>query len=308
MPHMVSRAKVDEVSSVDLPANQHGLFVLTKRAAPEETQVEYFDADGQQVDIQTLPEGSWVQDENQNPFQVHWSEEDDDQLQQAADEYGDYEQGGDDELYDGARERELQEVGKSAFLNKLAKRGDDVFANISKALSSAIADDSARTQIAKAFSDQQVQLSKAEQRAEEAWKIAKAAQDREETRVYIAKASEYDVPVAPEVLGPVLMRMSKALSYEDCAVVATLLENTGDIFKQYGIDGGGDTDDVFDQVEKYMAENASDVLEELGKRGYPAGTGPERGASTRLSKEAATVAFFDMNPREYTLLKRNRRG
>lgn len=302
MPNWVSDADVDEVSTVDLPANQHGLFVLTKRATPEEHSVDYFDAEGQPVDITTLGVGDWFQDDQGQAFQ--WT--DDQGSAQTADGqqvvFGYEDEQADEPAYDGPAERELELVGKSAFLQGVSKSGDDLFAKLSKSLEDAIADDGARNQIAKAFADQQVELQKAQAQASQAYTIAKAAQDREEQRVFIAKAAEYEgLPVPAEELGPVMHRMTKALSFADCAIIAKCLEHTGDIFKQYGIDGDPGTDDVFDQVEKYMAENASDVLAQLGK----SATGPE--GRTQLSKEGAVTAFFDTNPREYSALKRGRR-
>lgn len=306
MPNWVTDTDVDEVSTVDVPAHQDALFVLAKRAAPEETSVsQYFDAEGEPVDPTTLAVGDWFQDDSGKAYQ--WA--DDQGAAVTADgeevvfQYDEGDDDGDDEVYDGLQERELETVGKSAFLSSVNKGGSDLFASLSKSLTEAISDEGARNQIAKALSDQAIELAKANKRAEDALTIAKAAQEREEQRIFVSKAAEYDgLPVEPEVLGPVLHRMTKSMSYDDCLVIAKCLERPGDLFKSYGMDAGIDIDDPFEQVQKYMEEHAGDALQEFGKS--VAGPGGER---QQLSKEQATTAFFSTNPREYSALKRGRR-
>lgn len=311
MPNWVSDAEVDEVSTVDLPAHQNALFVLAKRATQEETTVgDYFDAEGQPVDITELSVGDWFQNDAGQAYQ--WTDAEGGartaEGQEVVFGYGDDEDQADEDVYDGERELAMAGVTKSAFAKKAKKDGDDLFASLSKSLEDAIADEGARTQIAKAISDMGVRLAQSEQRASSAETIAKAAQEREEVREFVELAKGYEgLPIGADELGPVLHRMTKKLSYEDCALIAKCLEHTGDIFKSYGIDAGVEVDDPFEQVEAYMQEHASDALQAFGKGLAPTEGQAATGQRQRLSKEGAVTAFFDQNPREYSALKRTRR-
>ena len=65
--------------------------------------------------------------------------------------------------------------------------------------------------------------------AERDQEIAKAERDLRLTREYISKAEEYNLPVDPKELGPVLYRMAETMEYDDCAVIAKCLETAGEI-------------------------------------------------------------------------------
>ena len=76
--------------------------------------------------------------------------------------------------------------------------------------------------------------------------VAKAERDLRLTREYVSKAAEYNLPVDPTELGPVLYRMAETMSYDDCAVIAKCLETAGSIlFEEVGYQGGGDNDDIY---------------------------------------------------------------
>lgn len=278
MPNRITGADFDEVSTVDVPANQHGLIVLAKRANAEETTVpQYFDADGAPVDIDQLPEGTLVQDEHGAVLEVTFE---------------------DDDAYDGAAERELELVGKSAFLANVDQASDSLFATLHKSLQEAVADDGARAQIAKAFADQAAELSKAQHTASQAMELAKGLQEQTEVAAYISKAAEWEgVGVAADVLGPVLHRMAKSMSNEDCTVIRQVLDNSGDIFKSYGVDGDHVLDDPLAEIQAYANEHSAELAKSAGR--------------DVLSKEQATAAFFDTNSdarRAYTLAKRATRA
>jgi hypothetical protein len=268
--HRVSDMDFDEVSTVDIPANQHGLIVLAKRATTEEITVPQ-DNDFE-IDLSQYEPGTILEDQDGNQFQVVEGDNDDFDI-----------------TFDGADERELEAVGKSIFLDDLAKSGDDTFYALSKALESAVDDEHERGMIAKAFADQQVELRKAQAVAAQAFELAKAATDREEESRYIAKAAEYNVGIDPNVLGPVLKRMSDSMSAADCLVIKGVLENGTDIFAQYGIDGGDDIDDPITQLEKHFEAAGHDIVKSEDGR--------------TLSPEQALVKSFDFNPREYSRLR-----
>jgi len=270
----------DEVSTVDIPANQHGLIVLAKSAGNQEDIVADF-ADEQGNPI----EGQLVQFEGDDS--VFLQTEDGQLYVVDPDDLGD--------VYDGEQERELAEVGKSAFLDQLDNAAGEYYGSLSEELAKALNDAGRDDVLAKAFAAQRAELAKAQAETERALEIAKAVQEREQERLFITKAADYDhTGVDPEVLGPVLMRMSKSMSYEDCAVVAGILERQGDIFKQFGVPGGQDLDDPLAEVEAYANEHAGELA-----KSYNYGEG-----RSELSKEQASVAFFDSNPRAYSELKR----
>jgi hypothetical protein len=140
-------------------------------------------------------------------------------------------------------------------------------------------------ELSKAYSDEErdAVLSKAfgemdtlRQAVVENQEMAQSERDLRLTREYISKAEEYNLPVAPEELGPVLYRMAETMSYDDCAVIAKCLESAGEIlFEEVGYIGGGDNADVMSQVNAYATE-------EIGK-----------------ADSATITGVFDANPDAY---------
>jgi len=154
-------------------------------------------------------------------------------------------------------------------------------------------------ELSKAFSDsdRDAVIAKALGRVEELEKeqrqyaeIAKSERDLRLTREYISKAAEYNLPVAPDELGPVLYRMAETMSYDDCAVIAKCLETAGEIlFEEAGFQGGGDNADIYSQVE-------AAAYDTFGK-------------AEDFNTTTAVNKMFDMNPDaydEYLLAQRNR--
>lgn len=151
---------------------------------------------------------------------------------------------------DEAEEPEFATVGKSL--------ADQVREDLSKALS-----DVERNE---AISKAMAEVSKAEQRAAAAEAVAKSERDLRLTREYISKAAEYNVPVAPEELGPVLMRMAESMSYDDCAVIHKCLTASGEIiFNEIGYAGGGDNADIMSMVDAAIGETVAKSASELSK-------------------------------------------
>jgi hypothetical protein len=153
-------------------------------------------------------------------------------------------------------------------------------------LSKAYTDEDRDAVLSKAFAEvdaYKLQAAQAEQ-------IAKSERDLRLTNEYISKAEEYNVPVDPRELGPVLYRMAETMSYEDCSVIHKCLEAAGQaIFEEVGFIGGGDNVDVLDQV-------SAQAQELVGK-------------SAGTSAEDAWGSVFDSNPAAYDeYLAQSRRG
>ena len=251
----LSNIEIDEISLVDKPANQHARVAIAKRAPEEETvPEEIYDENGNIVDLTSLEEGDIIVDEEGNEYVWTFEADDDDE--------------------EAAYEQELELVGKSF--------ADDIREELSKALTDIDRDDV----IAKYVGE----ISKAEARAYEAESIAKAERTLRLEREYISKAADYNVPIAPEDLGPVLMRMADTMSYEDCAVIHKALTASGEIlWEEVGYQGLSDNSDVFSQVDALAGEFVSK-------------------ADSGISKHAAVADLFSTNPRAYDEYLAEKRG
>lgn len=149
-------------------------------------------------------------------------------------------------------------------------------------LSKAFSDDERDQVIAKALG----RVEELENKYSEAEEIAKSERDLRLTREYIAKAADYNLPVDPNELGPVLYRMAETMDYDDCAVIAKCLEGAGAmIFDEQGYIGGGDNQDIMSAVEARASE-------EIGK---------SAGASDITS-------VFDQTPEAYDEYLASQRG
>ncbi len=268
MVKAVSDMDFDEVSLVDRPAVAHARVALAKRHTLEDTVGDYFDQDGDVVDLSELEAGDIVSDENGQLFE--WVED------------------GEDE--DAPVERELETVGKSFPGSVFGTReplSKSTEATIREELRKAQTEGDRDAVIAKAFGE----ISKAEQRANRAEEIAKSEQTLRLTREYISKAAEYNVPIPAAELGPVLLSMAVAefdgaLAEGSCAVIHKALCAAGEmLYTEAGFDGQADNLDPFDQVEAFISG-------EVAKAARTAG-------GEVISKEAATANYFESNPRAY---------
>lgn len=263
--YRLSDMDFDEVSMVDKGANQDALITIAKRATEEEVMPDLYYEDGTLVDENALSDGDIVYDEEGKAYQFTAEAEDD-----AA-----------------ANTKEPEPVGKSAFLD--SKKETKVVTKSAKTFG-----DELREELSKAFSDEDRDsvLSKAfgridqmEKTLQEQAEIAKSERDLRLTREYISKASEYNVPVAADELGPVLYRMAETMSYEDCAVIEKCLTAAGEmIFEEVGYIGGGDNQDVMSAVEAKAVE--------VGKSASP----------------EAITSVFDSNPQAYDEYLASQRG
>lgn len=284
--------EIDEVSLVDRPANQHGLVAIAKR--DEGAPMAYYDADGYEVDEDAIEVGDLVYDEQGNEFAMLDPEE------AAALEAGEID--AEDFLTedDGGtayleEEPQLAGVGKRApWAN--ARRGQPVVkrgqrstsrgrAPVNKSLgqqvleqlSKAYGDDDRNQLIAKAFDmvgQVQAQNSLLMRR------VSKMEAERDLTG-YVQLAEEYELPVDPMELGPVLKRMADALPEEDLELVDRILSaaGSGALYDELGSNGVG----------------SSNVMEQINAMAFQAvGKG-----DLDLSPEAAISGIFDENPAAY---------
>lgn len=131
-------------------------------------------------------------------------------------------------------------------------------------------------------------VSKAEERAQRAEEIAKQERDLRLEREFVAKAAEFDVPVAARDLGPVLKRLAESVSKEDFQVVVKCLRaqsEASSIYGEIGKRGGGDNGSILDEVEHRAQEF-------VGKS---------------LTPEQAVERVFEMDPRAYDAYVAERR-
>jgi hypothetical protein len=258
--------EIDEISTVDKTANQLSRFVIAKRAPEEEEMPQYFDQEGQPLEDDTeLEFGDVVYDEQGQAYEF---------VQDEGEEYEELE------------EPEPQPVGKSAFFDAREGPQGSFSQSVMEELSKAFSDDDRDKIIAKALGRVE-ELEEAQQRAAY---MAESERDLRLTREYIAKSAEYNLPIAPEELGPVLYRMAETMSYEDCSVIAKCLETAGEIiYEEVGYQGGGDNADIYSQVEAH----AYDTF----------------GKAEDFSPVTAINKVFDTNPDaydEYLAAQRNR--
>lgn len=220
--------KIDEVSTVDIPANQHGNIAIAKRATEEDTVPEIYDNEGNALSEDQLSHGDVVYTDDGDPLVFLVDGED-------MPEGIEFE----DNSYDN--EDELVSVGKSRSF------ADEVRQTLSKALTDIERDD--------VISKAAVQISKAEERAVRAETIAKAERDLRLTREYVAKAQTYNLPIEATELGPVLMRMVETMSDADCSVIAKALDAASALIgSEIGYQGAADNNDVLTQVDIFADE------------------------------------------------------
>lgn len=276
----------DEVSLVDRPANQFASIAFSKAQGEEPSVSEDFEVE--EVDIDDLEVGDVVVDEEGNEFEV--VEEDDDTEVEKFSPSGLMGSTALSRLSAGFRAgkgapRNVQPTGidgragqTGLHLGRNRKRyatgaaattaagatygGKKYMDNREEAskslgdalleeLSKASGEDQRAALIAKAMDE--VEIAKAA--AAEAWDMAEKERDLRLTDEFISKAAEYNVPVAPQVLGPILKSMAETLSDEQLEVLDQLFESIGDVlYEEIGFTGENDNVSVLDQVNAHAAE------------------------------------------------------
>lgn len=125
--------------------------------------------------------------------------------------------------------------------------GDQVLQELSKAVN----DDDRNKIIAKAMNEVEIMKSENAQ-------LRSALEAEQELRIeeaYISKAAEYNLPVSPEVLGPILKSMAEVLTPEQIDVVDSLFNSVGDyLYDEVGYVGDTDNDSVLNRVDSLAGE------------------------------------------------------
>ena len=260
--------EIDEISTVDKTANQLSRFVIAKRAPEEDLMPDIYDQEGKALTEDDLEFGDVVFDEEGNAYEY---------VEDTGEDEGEEEE---------EPQRELAQVGKSAFFEDKKPQAGSFSAAVLEELSKAFSDKDRDAVIAKALG----RIEELEGAQHQAELIAKSERDLRLTREYISKAAEYNLPIAPDELGPVLYRMAETMSYDDCAVIAKCLETAGEIiYEEVGYQGGGDNADIYSQVEQH----AYDTF----------------GKSEDYNSAQAITKVFEDNPEaydEYIAAQRNR--
>lgn len=267
--------EIDEVSVVDRPANQHGVISFSKALgddSPEEGQVPIYDSEGYEVDPELLEHGDVVYTDDGDEL-VYVEDGADELVGKAAwdpvrNAYRGMRSGlggvagpqtsaaGERGMRAGAHLRRHGKVyggvgaagaiGAGAYgLSK--SLGDEVIEELSKAVGSAERDEI----IAKAMDE--VEIAKAA--AAEAWEYAAAMEDQRIEDAFISKAAEYNLPVSPEVLGPILKAVSVVLDDDQLDILDQLFDAVGDaLYDEVGYVGDADNVSVLDTVSAYANE------------------------------------------------------
>lgn len=150
--------------------------------------------------------------------------------------------------------------------------GDSVIEQLSKAVTDAERDEI----VAKALNE--VEILKAEAAEAKAW--AEAEHDARVTEAFISKAEEYNLPVAPAVLGPILKAVAEVLSEEELDILDEIFTAVGDaLYEELGYVGESSNSSVLDQVNAMASE--------------------QFGKSADFSAEQMTTAMFEANPAAY---------
>jgi hypothetical protein len=299
--------EIDEVSVVDRPANQHGLIAFSKSTGigdgpnyeedsmPDQDNAIY-DSDGDEVDVDLLDHGDVVYDGEGNEYVY---------VEEAAEEsvgkgLVDDVKGGAKLFRGGFRNPKMnvdtdsglfragQHVGRhkgkyvaggaggaaliggGAYAVKKSA-GDEVL----EALSKAVTDEDRDGIIAKALNEVEIYKAQAQEVAEK----LEYEQDLRITSEYISKAAEYNLPVSPEILGPILKSVAAVLTDEQLDILDALFEAVGDaLYEEVGYVGDTDNQSVLNMVDG-MAD------EMVGK--------------ADVSKAEAMVAMFEANPTAY---------
>ena len=258
---------IDEVSLVDRGANQHSLVAFSKSLDEASTledsmsvDVAVYSETGEEVDVDTLEHGDTVFDAEGNTYVVVDEDDDteDDEVGKSAVSAVAGLPGGRQALAGASKmRRKARGMSPAAKYGAAALAGagagaagaaalkksfqDEILEDFSKAIT-----DRDREQIVIKMADE---VAKAHQVAEEALAWAEAEHEARLEEAYIAKAAEYNLPIAPEKLGPILKAAATVLTEEQLDDLDRLLGSVSDTFyNEIGYVGGGSNSSVIDQV------------------------------------------------------------
>lgn len=288
----LSDMEYDEISLVGRPANQDSLVSFSKSATLEDSvEEDLYDETGAPVDVDELEPGDVVYTNDGQAFEFVIEDDDDEEVGK----------GMIDEKIKGfksfATRRYANAPGEASKWNKkkmardgaigaagvggvgaagyaMASKSSTVLEDLSKALTDADRD----VVVSKALADAEARADRAERIAKAAAEELMYAQDERLTEAYISKAAEYNLPVNPEILGPILKSVAEVLSEQELDVLDQLFAAIGDdIYREVGYVGG--SSNVFDEIE-------ATANQLVGK--------------SDLTHEQAILALLESNPDAYT--------
>jgi hypothetical protein len=310
---------IDEVSLVDRSANQHSLVSFSKSlAAGEDVNPEdsmsadfpVFNEEGEEVDSDTLEHGDVVYAEDGTELVMVADDEDEVGKAFAVNTAGSAVRSSRDLVHvpgraktfptTNARRRAQQrgkQVGEAARARvdaapAWAKYGATAAAaggagyaggSFKKSLSDSILEDFSKAVterdreeiIAKAMDE----VSKAQEIAAEALAYAESEHDARMEEAFISKAAEYNLPVSPEVFGPILKSLAYALDEDQLEILDAIFNAVGDaLYNEIGYVGDTSNSSVLDQVDALAGEY-------VGK--------------SDMSHAQAVTAMFEANPSAY---------
>lgn len=270
----VTDMEIDEISLVDRPANQHAAVMIAKayQGAEMPAETEYFWMDGTPLaeDDEIGPDDE-VRDAEGNVYKL--SEEAIAELEAEANA-GELVGAGAGIEKRSAFGRSTQRTAGSSVAKSLAEE-------LRETLAKSAGDAGTRETLTKALEA----IEKADERATNAEKIAKAEQELRLDKEYVEVAKSYGaLPVDATVLGPILKRCAQLLPEADCVILDKAFAATGEIlFEELGLTGGGEVNGADPMA---VAEAAVDA--EVAKN-----------ADGKLSKAAGVEKFFSANPQAY---------
>jgi len=301
--------EIDEISVVDRPANQHGLIAFAKSAGvgegsnvQEDEMPVFTDGDGVPVDTDALEHGDLVYDENGVEYVFAEDEGSEDLVDERELVDAGVDKAGGSSLVRGAKAgiggwnepgltkpgkaanwalRNKKKVGAGAGLVGATGAGGAYMASkslgdsILEELSKAVTEDDRNKIVAKAMDE----VAKSQTQIEELSKALESERDERITEAFISKAEEYNLPVSPEVFGPILKAIAEVLDDEQLDVLDAVLTSVGDmIYDEIGYVGDTDNASVINQVNAYADEL-------VGK--------------ADVTHAAAMVALLEANPAAY---------
>jgi len=270
--HVLHGMDIDEVSLVDVPANQLSAVEITKAHRPDREglmprddttdPVELSLDEAQPGDIAVLEDGT----------EVVLTQEMLDELAEEVEEH--------------ANAGEPAPVGKS--FNPSDIGVGEIAAQVRTELAKAFTEDE-RDEVVSKLADTVDVLAKRARNAED---LAKALVDRELEGKYTDVAKAFGIPgVAPEALGPVLKRAAETLDDDDLEVLAKALKGAGDGYRELGGNGAGSPLDPDAMIESYV-QVGGDVSK----------------AAEGLTKAQRIAKAFEMSPDAYDAYLDDREG
>lgn len=321
----LSRLKIDEISLVDRPANQHGLVAIAKRE--EHDMPGLFLGDGTQIDEDELEHGDVVYDDAGEEYVYVEGDTDDGVDPNTADVYDGSEYEGEMvgktlRPLSGAKVTAAVRLGRmrgKQALDWANKTGKDVAGHVDRNRGSyglgaglgagagggyAVGNhgkvgksygDTVLTALSKAFTEQdrdQVvakfadELEEVAKRNDQLENIVAQLVEQQEAGQYVELAKGYDIPGTAEGIGGLLYRASQVLPEEDVAALDRLFSSISEV---------GKADRGFYEQLGFDGSVEPDVLDQVMSAAGEIVTK----ADGSLSQEAAMTALFSANPAAY---------